>query len=870
MKALPLYKDPPFAPVETSAFLEDDIECDRCELHSEARHHICIPSDDGENGITSPGGILVVGEGPAREDDSEGRPLADRMGGAYLRSLVDQYYQGDVVYDLGTRCWNGTKILEEEYFDRCRPYLANTVARVEPSRVIALGPWGAYAVTGRKIRNSTCRRGYGWLYEYDSPVYFLSSPHEVRGNRFLREQFESDLEWALTAPIPKAPPFKSIVNIVETYEDALVAERDLERYPWVTFDCETSGPLFDATFTLLCVALCGKGANDTWLWGREALNNPRIAKVLARIMTNPKIKKGGQNIKFDILAIWCGLKVWCAPTVYDTRLQRKLIFAEADAKLETMAELIGMGGHKKEAQDALKLAVKELRKASTSPDEPRPALDRLPAMIEAIIRLNDTSGDTLKKWAYALLPDNILYRYNARDTLSTDRLAIHLEEELEDEPELEHHWEIGVRRAINAFARIEANGIAVSEDGVRAFNKLLKHQIDEATVKIYAYGEFNPNSTPQIREILFKKLRLRPVKKTKGTKMPSTDAASLEVLSKQHSFPGDLLTYRKLCKLKSVYAEPMITFIRADGRVHPTFNLDGARSGRGSCNEPNLQNIPRAGTPAGKMARDIFIAPPGRKLVELDYSQLELRVAAMLSGDMVMRQIFVDGHDYHQRTAELISMLKWKIEPSQVKKEHRDVAKTFNFGLLYGMTDEGLAARLKCPVEEAAMLRAAIMGKFHQLDRWIQRMLREARASGVTYTYWNGKKARRRPLYGVIDGDNRKRSNAENSSYNTPVQGSAADFCLFSLCAIIEWLEEAKLDAMVVLTVHDSIIIEVADAQVKKVINGAKRIMESWPSAGKLDVPLKADVKLGQTWGSLVEIKDSSKWREALAAGEKQ
>ena len=144
MKALPLYKDPPFAPVETSAFLERDGECDRCDLHKEARHHICIPADDGTDEgevFTNQGGVLVVGEGPAREDDSEGRPLADRMGGAYLRSLVDQHYQGHVSYDLGTRCWNGKLILEEDYFDRCRPYLANTVARVEPSRVIALGAW---------------------------------------------------------------------------------------------------------------------------------------------------------------------------------------------------------------------------------------------------------------------------------------------------------------------------------------------------------------------------------------------------------------------------------------------------------------------------------------------------------------------------------------------------------------------------------------------------------------------------------------------------------------------------------------------------------------------------------------------------------
>lgn len=280
-----------------------------------------------------------------------------------------------------------------------------------------------------------------------------------------------------------------------------------------------------------------------------------------------------------------------------------------------------------------------------------------------------------------------------------------------------------------------------------------------------------------------------------------------------------------------------------------------------NCTDPNLQNIPRAsGSPEGKMARDCFAAPPGYKLVELDYSQLELRVACLLSGDPKMLEIFRSGVDYHLRTAQLVSMTAWGVDltnnsvSKEDAKEYRTRAKAVNFGALYGKGAGGLAEEWGCSMSKAQEVIDLIMGQFKVLDRWCDDRLREAQKTGVVWTWWDGENARRRPLYRVADKsseNDKSRSVAENGAVNSPIQGTASDFCVSSLTACIDWIEQDRLDGVkLVLPVHDALMFEVRDDMVDEVAHVAAHIMRSWPFG---DVPLVVDCKVGQSWGTMEE-----------------
>jgi DNA polymerase-1 len=250
------------------------------------------------------------------------------------------------------------------------------------------------------------------------------------------------------------------------------------------------------------------------------------------------------------------------------------------------------------------------------------------------------------------------------------------------------------------------------------------------------------------------------------------------------------------------------------------------------------------------MARDIFTASPGYVLLSADYSQLELRVAAMLSGDEEMKAIYNSGVDYHLRTAQLIAPIVWHVDGATIetKGKERSFAKTVNFGLLYGKTDAGLAYELGCTRAEAEAVRRAILGRFKQLARWLRDQVAYARQHGCVWTSWLGEPARRRYIYRIADQDEAIRRHAENQAYNTPVQGSASDYCLASLIELVRWLREDAVPAKAVLTVYDSIIFECREDAVAEVAWRARDVMRGWPSFG---VPLVVDFEVGTAWGSL-------------------
>lgn len=850
MQQLPLYSTVADAAVETVAPRVLDPACKGCTLGRGSKRR-CIPAEG------SPGGLLVVGEAPGRREVEHpplGRPFVGEAGQLVRRSLA-KVWKGPVCLDYAVRCTVGSNGVGKDSVEQCRGYLAQTLDEVKPTRILAMGSLAAEALLGRSVLPMSVRRGYAWLPGLTVPVFFLMNPGHVVRNHFVRKWWTEDLEWAVTCPDPPAPPWSAVVNVVRTATDAAQAVAAIRRSVtggrWLAFDVETEGYIWEADFTLLSVALCCQGEDNSWVWSAQALADPAARAHLVQLLTDWAVPKIGQNTKFDCLAVRAALGCTVNAVVGDTRLWRKLQLSEGDGRLEVLGELVGMGGHKDEAEHALVVARKKVQAAKRRILAGRDDYEPLTPALEAALRLG---GDIEPmKYLYGMLPESILHPYNARDAVSTARLGELLIGELKNDGNNQWAvWDGLVKDASAAVEQIEAWGVAVDRDAVLAFQAHLETQVQAAEAAFSAYA-INPASPRDVANLLYKKLGL-PVLRRTDSGAPSTDADTLEKLRGQHPVVDELLRWRKVTKLKGTYADGMLGHIRRDGRVHPTFNLDGARSGRLSCTDPNCQNIPRASSPEGKMARDCFVARPGRLLVQLDYSQLELRIAAALSGDPLMRQIFAEGVDYHLRTAQLVSQLAWGIPPEQVTKEHRSQAKAINFGTLYGLGDAGLAAQIGCSTDQAGRVRQAIMGKFRVLDRWTKQCLRETQQTGLAWTWWAGKKFRKRDLWRIADPDDVQRSVAEHGSWNTPVQGTASDFCLASVLAVVQWILDSGIedDVQLVLTVHDSIMLEVVEHMVPAVAKVVRDIMLGWDSAG---VPLEADIEVGPAWGSLEKYK---------------
>lgn len=864
MQLLPLYDAAPLGAVEGAAPLSLDKDCRRCALSTRtpAVRTVCVGADG------DPGGVLLVGEAPGRQEDLIGRPFVGQSG-SLLRAIVAKHWAGPVAYDNAVRCYPGAADPTDKAIAACRGYLRQTLAEVKPQRIITLGSVAAQSVLGRGVQTINLRRAYAHLAD-GTPVFTVLHPAAALRNRFVRSWFEQDLGWALTASVPARAPLAGVVRMVMSEADALAAEAEFLLAEWFAFDVETRGTMWEPTFRILCASLCAAGVDSPWCWGSAALATPRTRAVLLRLMANPDARKAGQNVKYDMLAFRAAYDTPVRGVMLDTRLQRKLIEPDASGKLVDMSELVGMGGYKQENDRAKAVELKavrsrlqrdarEAKKRNLSLFAPDPIHPRAAPDLDEYIRRHT---DEPEHWVYALLPERTLVQYNARDAVATARLGVQLGRELAQVPELDFVWHDLAKPASAALERMEAWGIPVDREAILAFDSYLAIHEGDAKIRLDAHAkDINWKSADQVAALLFEKMGIPPVLLTKDGQ-PSTDDSVLEALAGKYSVARELRAYRKVVKMRGTYAVGddggLLRHVRSDGRIHPNVKLDGARSGRTSCTQPNLQNIPTAKTAEGKMARQCFAALPGWFFLELDYNQIELRVAALLSGDAKMKAIFANNQDYHLRTAQMVAELAWGMRAEDIDPEglQRKAAKTINFGLLYGQGDTALAAKIGCSAAQAARIREAILGNFTRLDTWIDERLLYARKYGHSWTWWKGKRARRRNLWRIADKDDAAVSNAENGSFNTPIQGTAADFCIASLIQLVNYVEEDGVPAEVVVPVHDSIMLHVRRDYVREVAYTAKAIMEGHESG---DVRLVVDTKVGSTWGTL-EKYDEKKW----------
>lgn len=386
------------------------------------------------------------------------------------------------------------------------------------------------------------------------------------------------------------------------------------------------------------------------------------------------------------------------------------------------------------------------------------------------------------------------------------------------------------------LAKMEIEGFSCDKEGIEEFGKKLAVRIDELTSLIYeAVGyEFNINSPKQLGEALFEKLELPCKKKTKTGY--STNAEVLEGLRSYHPVIDNILEYRTLTKLKSTYCDGLIKVIGADGRIHTSFNQVETRTGRISSLEPNLQNIPIR-TELGREMRKFFTAKEGCLLVDADYSQIELRVLADLSGDVNMINAFNNGDDIHTITASQV----FGIPVEFVSKELRSRAKAVNFGIVYGIGAFSLAKDIGVSNKEAKAYIDSYLKHYSGVDSYMSRMIDLAKECGYSKTLFN----RRRYLPELASSNHMLRSFGERVARNMPIQGTAADIIKIAMVKVDKRLSDENMNSKLILQVHDELIVEAPENEAEKAL---KIVTEEMENACKMKVLLRADGAIGRTW----------------------
>jgi DNA polymerase-1 len=431
------------------------------------------------------------------------------------------------------------------------------------------------------------------------------------------------------------------------------------------------------------------------------------------------------------------------------------------------------------------------------------------------------------------LPQSLAARAEATRELA-DLLAPEIEKEglkaLYDEIELP---------LSNVLVDVETAGVRIDAGILGEMSGRFERNLTELTLQIHdlAGGAFDIDSPKQLGEVLFAKLQLPGGKKLKKSGQYSTDAAVLEQLAERHELPRKILEYRTLAKLKSTYIDPLPTYIGpATGRLHSSFNQAGSRTGRLSSSNPNLQNIP-VGDEFALLIRSAFVAAPGSLLIAADYSQIELRVLAHLSGDPVLTEAFSREEDIHARTAAEI----FGVPPALQNHEHRRMAKAINYGVIYGLSAFGLAERTGSSRTEAQQYIDAYFARHSRVGEYIDGCVAEARKTGRVRTLFG----RLRPIPDILSRDVAARNRAEREAMNTPLQGTAADLLKLAMVKVHARLAREGLRARMILTVHDELVFETPEGELDAACAVVRQEMEG---VHPMKVPLRVGLGTGKNW----------------------
>ncbi len=529
------------------------------------------------------------------------------------------------------------------------------------------------------------------------------------------------------------------------------------------------------------------------------LSGVEALATLQPLLEDPGVRKIGHNIKYDVL-----------------------VFRRAGIDLQGL--------------------VMDTMVASylTDPSRLRHNLDELSLhyLNHVKIPITDLIGKGSKSVTFDHVPLDKAAEYACEDADMTLRLAA-LMEPLLRENQLESLFNDVEMPLVRVLANMEERGMAIDAGQFAALRNELASGLRklESTIHELAGEPFNINSPKQLQIILFEKLGLKPVRKTKSGY--STDSDALEALADDHPLPKAILEYRSLEKLRSTYVDALPALVNPEtGRIHTSFNQAVAATGRLSSSAPNLQNIP-VRTDYGKRIRQGFVAgKAGWLLISADYSQIELRVLAHLSQDEALRRAFMRDEDIHRDTAARV----FGLAPEDVGPDMRRQAKAVNFGVIYGISDFGLARNLGIAQSAARQFIEQYFAAYPGVTRWLETVKERARRDHFVTTLLN----RRRYIADIDSSNQAKRGAAERIAVNTPVQGSAADIIKVAMVRLDDALKETE--AHLLLQVHDELVVESPASCAREVAEMMKNVMEQ---AAELDVPLKVDVGIGTHWAEI-------------------
>lgn len=410
------------------------------------------------------------------------------------------------------------------------------------------------------------------------------------------------------------------------------------------------------------------------------------------------------------------------------------------------------------------------------------------------------------------------------------------EEELKEKEQLKLFSEVEMP-LVKVLAEMEYIGVYVDKEMLKEYSVSLNQKVDELTKDIYQTAgiEFNINSPKQLGEVLFEKLNLPIIKKTKTGY--STDGDVLEKLREEHPVIDKILEYRTLSKLKATYVDGMLPLINEKTqRIHAKFNQTVTATGRISCTDPNLQNIPIR-TEIGRELRKIFVAKEGCMLIDADYSQVELRVLAHMSGDETMIKAFNDDVDVHAMTASQV----FNVPLEEVTKQMRSEAKAVNFGIVYGISDFGLATNIGIGRKKAKEYIEKYFEKYPKIKEYMDNAVEHCKEKGYVETLWG----RRRYVPEIKSNNYNVRQFGERVAMNAPIQGTAADIIKIAMVNIEKELEERKLKSKLILQVHDELVIEAPEDEIEI---SKELLVRNMQNVIKMKVPLKAEAGIGKTW----------------------
>ena len=596
MRRLPLYSPDYKLPIQELKAEPFDRDCEKCPETLRAGLRAVCMRPEGEGG-----GLLFLGDWPTTEDDKSKAPLTGQVR-RELENIMDRAkYDGPVAFDVALRC-NPPKEWESKEFkkwlENCKPYLATSFRELAPKRVICMGPYAAAALVGRTVDTYSSRRGVAWI--GDVPVFWVPTYERSVMNRFFMDRFRADAEWAINTPIDKLPrpPMDGYCNIIEGYDDALAAETELRAAGGFAFDVETAGMMYADGFRVLCTAMAPYHRDMAWVWPEAVLENPLVYEVFARLLTDPAVSKAGQNGKFDIKALRARYKLVIKGYKHDTHLIARARYSDAKATLDTIAELVGMGGHKRELKIVLLKQRERINKTREKVRKGKIGVETIDdPQLRRAVEMDELKADAFAYGLTAKVAPELLWRYNALDAVSTSRGVFKLLPEITlavhpgyKDKDLAAHYERLITKLTPALVQIEHWGMPVSLERMRAADDLVRTKLEAVTAKIEAMKPgLNPRSNDQLRDYIYKELKLPEQKSFKKRKKdgPTVDAHALKGLRDKHPFIPLLMEYKKLDKLRGTYTLGLQQFVTPDGRIHPWFSPGGTKTGRLSSQEPN-------------------------------------------------------------------------------------------------------------------------------------------------------------------------------------------------------------------------------------------------------------------------------------------